>query len=239
VTQMEKKVIRLINEFKKNCQKLWFSRQYHNIFWLDFNRTIGIDSQGFIVIDISKNRKNSNITILNAANRTKHHFSFHIVQNLAYFRDPLKIPSEFEQEEWSYHNIYKCVHRFLLLLRPAIMMDVNDILYCRNTEIRRRLIEHYGWDQFLENSDTILIDQDGDMQLYRVNFPEGIIPRTTGRIWWWITDSPDCIHVLKVKDGSSEKYYYLEVPPREITCRSAVAWTFGLTETEYKPLQET
>jgi len=45
-------------------------------------------------------------------------------------------------------------------------------------------------------------------------------------------------HYVRVRDSSSEREYYLRVPPEIMRADEAVAWTFGLTEEEYQPEQE-
>src|SRR6185437_1214501 len=42
---------------------------------------------------------------------------------------------------------------------------------------------------------------------------------------------------VQVRDGSSERMYYLRVPPTIETAEEAVAWTFGLNTDEYHPAQ--
>jgi hypothetical protein len=43
---------------------------------------------------------------------------------------------------------------------------------------------------------------------------------------------------VQVRDASSERMYYLRVPPTIETAEEAVAWTFGLNTDEYHPAQE-
>jgi hypothetical protein len=42
-----------------------------------------------------------------------------------------------------------------------------------------------------------------------------------------------------VQDASTDREYYLRVPPTIQTVEEAVAWTFGLTAGEYRPARET
>ena len=54
------------------------------------------------------------------------------------------------------------------------------------------------------------------------------------------THDPERVaHYVQVQDSSSERHYYLRVPPT-ITCvDEAIAWTFGLSARDYQPGQET
>jgi hypothetical protein len=52
------------------------------------------------------------------------------------------------------------------------------------------------------------------------------------------------VKVVKVINSTAEpdgtfKDYFLRVPPGTRTARAGVAWTFGLTEDEYEPSEET
>ena len=60
-----------------------------------------------------------------------------------------------------------------------------------------------------------------------------------GRLW----DTGRDARVLEVVNATPEKdgyshHYYLRVPPSVRTAREAVAWTFGLDESEYAPVRE-
>ena len=43
---------------------------------------------------------------------------------------------------------------------------------------------------------------------------------------------------VQVADPSTGREYYLRVPPGVNTADEAVAWTFGLSSSEYHPAQE-
>jgi hypothetical protein len=52
-------------------------------------------------------------------------------------------------------------------------------------------------------------------------------------------DPEDVARYVHVKDASTQRRYYLRVPPAITSADAAVAWTFGLDEDAYRPLQET
>jgi len=51
-------------------------------------------------------------------------------------------------------------------------------------------------------------------------------------------DPEGVAHYVHMRDSSTEREYYLRVPPEIMRANQAVAWTFGLTEEEYQPEQE-
>jgi hypothetical protein len=42
-----------------------------------------------------------------------------------------------------------------------------------------------------------------------------------------------------VQDASTERQYFLRVPPTITTVAEAIAWSFGMTVEEYSPAHET
>lgn len=43
---------------------------------------------------------------------------------------------------------------------------------------------------------------------------------------------------VHVKDISTTRQYFLRVPPSITTCKAGVAWSFGLSEEDYRPEEE-
>jgi hypothetical protein len=46
-------------------------------------------------------------------------------------------------------------------------------------------------------------------------------------------------HYVQVQDASTERHYFLRVPPTILTAAEAIAWSFGLSVEEYSPAHET
>ena len=44
---------------------------------------------------------------------------------------------------------------------------------------------------------------------------------------------------VKVKDASTKRVYYIRIPPSITTAKLGVSWSFGLSEQDYHPTQET
>ena len=95
-----------------------------------------------------------------------------------------------------------------------------------NAEIRRVMLERFGWSRYLVESGAKEIATDKCGSLYRKEIPG---------------DEP--LVMVKVRNSSPEpdgsfKDYFLRVPPTMGTARQAVAWTFGLRPSEYRPQVE-
>ncbi|MFF9341133.1 DUF6745 domain-containing protein [Streptomyces sp. NPDC014773] len=97
----------------------------------------------------------------------------------------------------------------------------------RNAELRRVMLEYYGYERYLEASGAR---------------PEG---RDEAGVLWRIelADDEDVVMVEVVNstpepDGS-HRTYWLRVPPATRTAREGVAWTFGLDAEAYRPLVQT
>ena len=96
-----------------------------------------------------------------------------------------------------------------------------------NVEVRRIMIERYGYERYLLDSGARLIHSDEIGALYRKEFPD---------------DEPlVMVHVVNSTpepDGSSKRYM-IRVPPGMERARQAVAWSFSMPEEDYKPEVET
>jgi hypothetical protein len=96
-----------------------------------------------------------------------------------------------------------------------------------NAELRRVMLEHYGYDRYLTDSGARPVHRDGTGVLWRVELPG---------------DEPvvmvEVVNATPEPDGT-RRTYWLRVPPYTRTAREGVAWTFGLTAKEYHPVRET
>ncbi|WP_433078332.1 DUF6745 domain-containing protein [Dactylosporangium sp. CA-052675] len=97
----------------------------------------------------------------------------------------------------------------------------------RNAELRRVMLEHFGYERYLREAGAHRVSQDETGTLWRLNFSD---------------DEPlvmvEVVNSTPEPDGTS-RVYWLRVPPTTRTAREGVAWTFGLTEAEYRPLIQT
>ena len=102
-------------------------------------------------------------------------------------------------------------------------LNARDITKCKNAEIRRVLMERFGYEKFLREMKGVVTHRDGDSRLIRIDWHK----------------NEESIKLVRVKDSSTNRYYLLRVPPNVRTCKEAVAWTFGMGEDQYNPLKET
>ncbi|ALO12130.1 hypothetical protein AQF52_6537 [Streptomyces venezuelae] len=96
-----------------------------------------------------------------------------------------------------------------------------------NAELRRVMLEYYGYDRYLAVSGARHEHRDETGVLWRVE----------------LADDEDVVMVEVVNstpepDGS-HRTYWLRVPPSTRTAREGVAWTFGLAAEAYEPLVQT
>lgn len=102
-------------------------------------------------------------------------------------------------------------------------ITVAEIELTGNAEFRRVLVELYGTEKFLRDSNAVLIDEDAFGKLYRKDM-QGDEPIVMVAVQ---NSTPE-------PDGSF-KTYFLRVPPDMSTARQAVAWTFAMSAHEYRP----
>jgi hypothetical protein len=96
-----------------------------------------------------------------------------------------------------------------------------------NAEVRRVMLEHFGFERYLRDSDATKVHSDECGVLWQVRIP-GDEPLTMVEV---INSTPE-------PDGS-RRTYFLRVPPATRTAREGVAWTFGLEESQYAPQAQT
>ena len=97
----------------------------------------------------------------------------------------------------------------------------------RNAELRRIMLEHYGNERYLVDSGAQPVQQD-----------------EAGKLWLIMLPGDEPLTMVEVVNATAEpdgtfRTYWLRVPPGTRTAKSAVAWSFGLTEEEYEPQIQT
>ncbi|MFJ7263451.1 DUF6745 domain-containing protein [Streptomyces globosus] len=96
-----------------------------------------------------------------------------------------------------------------------------------NAELRRVMLEFYGYERYLADSGAEPVHRD-----------------ETGVLWRIGLDDDEDVAMVEVVNSTAEpdgtfRTYWLRVPPRTRTAREGVAWTFGLSAEEYVPLRQT
>lgn len=110
-----------------------------------------------------------------------------------------------------------------LLLMKGEELTAHDVIQCRNAQIRSHLLKKFGYEKLIEELGAIILHEEGTSQLIHIDLGKYI----------------EAIRLVKVQDSTTDEFYLLRVPPDMKTCNQAIAWTFGLEEDEYDPVQET
>lgn len=96
-----------------------------------------------------------------------------------------------------------------------------------NAELRRVMLEFYGYDRYLDESGAKPVHRD-----------------ETGVLWRVVLAGDEDVVMVEVVNSTPEpdgtsRTYWLRVPPTTRTAREGVAWTFGLGADVYEPLRQT
>ncbi|TMR13061.1 hypothetical protein ETD86_31350 [Nonomuraea turkmeniaca] len=96
-----------------------------------------------------------------------------------------------------------------------------------NAELRRVMLEHFGYDRYLAESGARPVQRD-----------------ETGVLWCIDLPGDESITMVEVVNSTPEpdgtrRTYFLRVPPWVQRARQGVAWTFGIAEEDYRPERET
>ncbi|MGW5737869.1 MULTISPECIES: DUF6745 domain-containing protein [Streptomyces] len=96
-----------------------------------------------------------------------------------------------------------------------------------NAELRRVMLEHYGYDRYLDESGAVPVHRDETGVLWRVELAgdEDVV-------------MVEVVNSTPEPDGT-RRTYWLRVPPATRTAREGVAWTFGLHADVYEPVRQT
>lgn len=120
---------------------------------------------------------------------------------------------------YAWHGV--AVPRKVIVKPEALTRE--DFFRQRDIETRRVIQERMG-ERFVMALGGAVIDAGTQGVLYEVALPH----------------DPDRIACyVHVHDPSSQREYHLRVPPTMTSAAEAVAWTFGLSVEEYRPLQQT
>ncbi|MFF2535808.1 DUF6745 domain-containing protein [Streptomyces cyaneofuscatus] len=96
-----------------------------------------------------------------------------------------------------------------------------------NAELRRVMLEFYGYDRYLTESGAEPVHRD-----------------ETGILWRIALDGDEDVVMVEVVNSTPEpdgthRTYWLRVPPATRTAKDGVAWTFGLDGAAYAPVRQT
>jgi hypothetical protein len=110
----------------------------------------------------------------------------------------------------------------IILMPEKLTRD--DFLPEQNVEVRRVIQERMG-ERFVSELGGVVLDRSPRGTLYEVRLPE---------------DDPERVaRYVQVQDASTDRQYFLRVPPTIQAAAEAVAWTFQVGVEDYHPAQET
>jgi hypothetical protein len=113
-----------------------------------------------------------------------------------------------------------------VIVRPE-SITVKDVLSEENVEVRRVFMERMGMQRFLTEAGAKCIHRHEMGELFSIDLPG---------------DPEGVLRSVRVKDPSTDREYFLRVPPKIKRADDAVAWTFGFEmerKQEYRPVVET
>jgi hypothetical protein len=120
-------------------------------------------------------------------------------------------PSVAFSDGWKLYHVHGVEVPGEIIERPETI-TVERVDAERNAEVRRVMIERYGADRFLVDGGAQLVHSDGYGDLYRREI---------------VDDEP--LVMVKVICPSTDREYYLRVPPDVQTAEAAIAWGAGET----------
>jgi hypothetical protein len=112
------------------------------------------------------------------------------------------------------------------LIEQRDSIDVRSVEAAHDPQIRRCMIDILTPQRFIEQGGAYRVAQDDT----------GILWRQRWR--WEAWAAVEVINGTPEPDGTF-KHYFLQVPPTVRTPREAVAWTYGLSERNYRPTVRT
>ncbi|MEV4253035.1 DUF6745 domain-containing protein [Spirillospora sp. NPDC049652] len=115
---------------------------------------------------------------------------------------------------------------------PGFVASLTDLTVERigredNAELRRVMLEIFGYDRYLAETGAEPLHRDETGVLWRIDL---------------LDDEPvvmvEVVNSTPEPDGTYRRYH-LRVPPSTRTAREGVAWTFGVDAADYNPLKQT
>jgi len=95
------------------------------------------------------------------------------------------------------------------------------------------------WQNWNERRFKEVVLQNFKNKRFRTHHQMKFIEQDGSDIFFSIVDEKRKIHhFVRVRDTSTGAYHLLRVPEHMNSCREAIAWTFGMSESEYELIKE-
>ncbi|MEK6878605.1 MAG: DUF6745 domain-containing protein, partial [Nanoarchaeota archaeon] len=117
-------------------------------------------------------------------------------------------------------------------------ITLSMILEEGNIEWRRMLIERYGQGRFLKELQGIKEHEDDKGILWKIPRKQ-LEDKYEEQDFNFLFGRSRASKFVEVKDSSTDRVYFLQVPLKMKKAKEAIAWSFKLTEDEYNPIKET
>jgi hypothetical protein len=136
---------------------------------------------------------------------------------------------------YAWHGVF--VPEPVILAPETLARD--DFVNAKNVEVRRVIQEQMG-EQFMSKLGGVVLDSGPRGTLYEVSLPEVDLPEVDLPEVDLEEDSlEEVVRYIQLRDASTDRSYFLRVPPTVQTAAEAVAWSFELSVETYHPAQET
>jgi DNA integrity scanning protein DisA with diadenylate cyclase activity len=184
------------------------------IFWRFNGKNRQIEDDKFWTLWLMRDKfgikRNSNVIY-------KDDRGFEIRQFKTFFANPIKFSKADED------SILEEINNYLMFNKQHLKtLEARDIVAVTNLEVRRELLRDFGYERFVNEMKGIVINKDKRGELIKLQVRK---------------EEP--MKFVKVKDSSTDREYIIRVPPNMKTCTEALAWTFSMSEQEYRPEKET
>lgn len=132
-------------------------------------------------------------------------------------------PSVAFEDSWGIYNWHGVTVPRYVIESPE-QITANKINEEDNAEVKRVMIERYGFDKYLKDSNAVPMHSDNYGDLFRLKDSRLPVVKVTNK-------SPE-------PDGTYKDYVLTALNSDVNTAHAAVASTFGLTAEQYKPVAE-
>lgn len=124
---------------------------------------------------------------------------------------------------WAWHGVLVPQQ----VIEAPHTLTTDQIINETNAEVKRVMLERYGFDTFMQNTKAEKMDSSDFGTLWKADLGEGE------------TGDDRYLVMVEVVCPSTDRKYMLRVPPTMTRAREAVAWTFDFDEPTYTPAIQT
>ena len=137
------------------------------------------------------------------------------------------------RDGWSLYYVHGVKVTRQIVEAPETL-TIEQIRGEENAEVRRVMLDRFGWDRYLQGSDAELVDE-----VHEPPFP-GLLD---AKLWRCEIPGDEDLCMLDVLNSTVEAdgerhRFMIRVPPDMVSAHAAAAWTFGMDADEYLPLVE-